>query len=287
MHNYQNILQTKTNETGYASEYGIYKGIVISNSKFITNSGGTQINSGLIQVYIPAIHGVNLFAFLNSKNQANVPTYGDNVGSLSKDALQYLQTFCPWAEICSPILTNGGSGSTNTSGRFDIVKSNDALKYEGLVSPHGHPGNILGARGNPFAYVTVPSYSGHPRGVVAIPDIGAMVMILFHKGDLNYPVCIGQSNGALSFNQLFVLDGSAQNAPNNTSPAATSVPAATVASSSGGASSPSAAGAAAVESTKYLAPPPTPPAATTSTEPIPPPVPVSPNAPNPLLPPIN
>jgi hypothetical protein len=43
-------------------------------------------------------------------------------------------------------------------------------------------------------------------------------MILFYKGDLNAPVCIGGANGSVQFTQIFALDGSFQNAPNGTSP---------------------------------------------------------------------
>lgn len=204
----QNIIQTKTNETGYVPDFGIHKGIVIDVVDPI--KGG-----GRVQVYVPDLHGVNLFAFLNAKGVANVPTVGGNVGDLNKQALEYLKTFCPWADICSPILTDSGPGTSENNGEFNLVAKNDAKKFEGLTTPFGSPSNSLLPRGNPFAYVTVPAYSQSPAGVYGVPRVGAQVMILFYKGDLNAPVCIGSANGVKQFAQIFALDGSSQNSPNS------------------------------------------------------------------------
>jgi phage baseplate assembly protein gpV len=206
----QNIIQTKTNETGYVPDFGIHKGIVIDVNDPI--KGG-----GRVQVYIPDVHGINLFAFLNANGTANIPTAGGNVGELNIQALEYLKTFCPWASVCSPILTDAGP-STSIDGQFNLVTRNDAEKFQGLTTQFAKPAQSLLPRGNPFAYVTVPSYSQSSSGVYSVPRVGAQVMILFYKGDLNAPVCIGGANGSVQFTQIFALDGSFQNAPNGTSP---------------------------------------------------------------------
>lgn len=206
----QNVIQTKTNETGYVPDFGIHKGIVIDSNDPI--KGG-----GRVQVYIPDVHGINLFAFLNANGAANIPTVGGNVGELNIQALEYLKTFCPWASVCSPILTDAGPG-TSIDGQFNLVTRNDAEKFQGLTTPFAKPSKALLPRGNTFAYVTVPSYSQSSSGVYSVPRVGAQVMILFYKGDLNTPVCIGGANGSTQFTQIFALDGSFQNAPNGASP---------------------------------------------------------------------
>lgn len=205
----QNVVQTRTNDTGYVSDFGIHKGIVIDVSDPIP--GG-----GRIQVYVPDIHGINLFGFLNSQGQADIPTVGSNVGELNGQALEYLKTFCPWADICSPILSDMGPGSSGDE--FNLVTPNNAQKFEGLTTQFGNPSDHLLPRGNPFAYITVPSYSQSPAGTFSVPRVGAQVMILFYKGDINYPVCIGGANGAPAFTQIFALDGSFQNAPSPAPP---------------------------------------------------------------------
>jgi hypothetical protein len=206
----QNIIQTKTNDTGYIPDFGIHKGIVIDVNDPI--KGG-----GRVQVYIPDVHGINLFAFLNANGTANIPTVGGKVGELNIQALEYLKTFCPWASVCSPILTDAGPG-TSIDGQFNLVTRNDAEKFQGLTTQFAKPAQSLLPRGDPFAYVTVPSYSQSSSGVYSVPRVGAQVMILFYKGDLNAPVCIGGANGSVQFTQIFALDGSFQNAPNGTSP---------------------------------------------------------------------
>jgi hypothetical protein len=221
----------KTNETGYVPDYSIHKGIVIDTNDPI--QGG-----GRVQVYIPDIHGINLFSFLNSKNQAEYPTIGDNVGSLNKQSTEYLKTFCPWADICSPILTDMGPGTTGDDGVFDFVAENNARKYEGFKTPFAEPHEYLLPRGNPFAYATVPSYDKAPSGTFGVPRIGAQVLLLFYKGDCNFPVCIGGINGVPAFTQIFALDGSFQNAANGSSPKTSGFSTPTTSSSSTAPSSP-------------------------------------------------
>lgn len=204
----QNIIQTKTNETGYVPDFGIHKCIVIDNKDPITNGGR-------VQVYVPDVHGINLFGFLNANGEASVITTGGNVGNLNQKAIEYLKTFCPWAEMCSPILSDmGPAGGLTPDGDFAVITPNDAVKYEKMTTQFSDPAKSLLSRGNPFAYVTVPAYSGVVAGSFSTPRVGAQLMVLFHKGDLNNPVCIGSSNGALGFSQIFSLDGSSQNAPN-------------------------------------------------------------------------
>lgn len=262
----QNIIQTKTNETGYVPDFGIHKGIVIDVNDPI--KGG-----GRVQVYIPDVHGINLFAFLNANGAANIPTVGGNVGELNIQALEYLKTFCPWASVCSPILTDAGPG-TSIDGQFNLVTRNDAEKFQGLTTSFAKPSKALLPRGNAFAYVTVPSYSQSSSGVYSVPRVGAQVMILFYKGDLNAPVCIGGANGSTQFTQIFALDGSFQNAPNSTSPPTESTTTSTTnePKQSGGPSSPSSTAAEPI-----LPPPVVPPNLTKSM--------IIPEQPNDLLPP--
>lgn len=208
----QNVIQTKTNETGYVPDFGIHKGIVI-------DSNDPAPGGGRIQIYIPDLHGVNLFAFLNANGTANIPTVGGNIGELNGQALEYLKTFCPWADICSPILSDMGPGACD--GEFNLVVPNDAQRFEDLTTQYAEPSKYLLPRGNPFAYVTVPSYSSSPAGTFSVPRVGAQVMILFYKGDINHPVCIGGANGVPAFTQIFALDGSFQNAPSPAPPPTT------------------------------------------------------------------
>lgn len=204
----QNILQTKTNETGYVPDFGIHKGIVIDNEDPFP--GGRRV-----QVYIPDVHGIALFGFLN-QDKATYNTQG--TGQLNTDAIKYLKTFCPWAEMCMPILSDSGPGTIDGNGAFTLVTPNEAEKYQRLVSQFGKPSEYLLPRGNAFAYVTVPSYSQYPAGTFSTPRIGMQVMIMFYKGDINSPVCIGGANGLLSDKVVNNLDSSDSNMPNAVSP---------------------------------------------------------------------
>lgn len=259
----QNVIQTKTNDTGYVSDFGIHKGIVIDNNDLL---GGRRI-----QVYIPDVHGIALFGFLN-QDEAKYITQG--TGQLNTKAIEYLKTFCPWAEMCMPILSDSGQGTVDGNGAFTLVTSNEAEKYQSLVSQFGTPGDYLLPRGHAFAYVTVPSYSQYPAGTFSTPKIGMQVMVMFYKGDINSPVCIGGANGLLSDKVVNVLDGSKLNKSNAVlPPPAVSSTTPNLARTKGleVTSSPDAADA-----------PPT----------VPSPVPPPPNvnndgAPNPLLPPLN
>jgi hypothetical protein len=109
-------------------------------------------------------------------------------------------------------------GPGSSGDEFNLVTPNNAQKFEGLTTQFGNPSDHLLPRGNPFAYITVPSYSQSPAGTFSVPRVGAQVMILFYKGDINYPVCIGGANGAPAFTQIFALDGSFQNAPSPAPP---------------------------------------------------------------------
>lgn len=200
----QNIVQTKTNETGYVPDFGIHKGIVIDNKDPFP--GGRSV-----QVYIPDVHGIALFGFLN-QDKATFSTQGTD--QLNTDAIEYLKTFCPWAEMCMPILSDSGPGTIDSNGAFTLVTSNEAEKYQGLVSQFGAPGEYLLPRGNAFAYVTVPSYSQYPAGTFSTPKIGMQVMVMFYKGDINSPVCIGGANGLLSDKVVNIVDGNKPNIPN-------------------------------------------------------------------------
>jgi hypothetical protein len=259
----QNRIQTKTNETGYVPDFGIHKGIVIDNNDRL---GGRRV-----QVYIPDVHGIALFGFLN-QDEAKYITQG--TGQLNTKAIEYLKTFCPWAEMCMPILSDSGQGTVDGNGAFTLVTSNEAEKYQGLVSQFGVPGNYLLPRGNAFAYVTVPSYSQYPAGTFSTPKIGMQVMVMFYKGDINSPVCIGGANGLLSDKVVNVLNGSNQDKSNAVSPppaGSTTPPNLKQTKSVSGASSPAAA----------AAPP-------TILSPVPPPPTVNNDgAPNLLLPPLN
>lgn len=204
----QNIVQTKTNETGYVPDFGIHKGIVIDNKDPFP--GGRSV-----QVYIPDVHGIALFGFLN-QDKATYNTQG--TGQLNTDAIEYLKTFCPWAEMCMPILSDSGPGTIDSNGAFTLVTSNEAEKYQGLVSQFGAPGEYLLPRGNAFAYVTVPSYSQYPAGTFSTPRIGMQVMVMFYKGDINSPVCIGGANGLLSDKAVNGLDSGYPNTSNGGSP---------------------------------------------------------------------
>lgn len=283
----QNIVQTKTNETGYVPDFGIHKGIVIDNKDPFP--GGRSV-----QVYIPDVHGIALFGFLN-QDKATYNTQG--TGQLNTKAIEYLKTFCPWAEMCMPILSDSGQGTVDGNGAFTLVTSNEAEKYQGLVSQFSVPGNYLLPRGNAFAYVTVPSYSQYPAGTFSTPKIGMQVMVMFYKGDINSPVCIGGANGLLSDKVVNVLDGSNQNKPNAVLPPPGSSGTPTVTTSptpsqkqtkgqGGGYSTPGAANAQSVQ----LSPPPPPPTIPITgptprdTGPLLPPI---PDQPNPLLPSLN
>ena len=47
-------------------------------------------------------------------------------------------------------------------------------------------------------------------------------MVMFYKGDINSPVCIGGANGLLSGKVVNTADGSSPNAPNGASPPSSS-----------------------------------------------------------------
>lgn len=226
----QNILQTKTNETGYVPDFGIHKGIVIDNEDPFP--GGRSV-----QVYIPDVHGIALFGFLN-QDKATFSTQG--TGPLNTKAIEYLKTFCPWAEMCMPILSDSGPGTKDGNGTFTLVTTNEAEKYQGLVSQFGTPNKYLLPRGNAFAYVTVPSYSQYPAGTFSTPRIGMQVMVMFYKGDINSPVCIGGANGLLSDKAVNALDGSNPNT-SNAEPLPSSSEATSSTPPAGGVSTPNAA----------------------------------------------
>lgn len=265
----QNIVQTKTNETGYVPDFGIHKGIVIDNKDPFP--GGRRV-----QVYIPDLHGIALFGFLN-QDKATYITQG--TGELNTEAIEYLKTFCPWAEMCMPILSDSGPGTIDGNGAFTLVTTNEAEKYQRLVSQFGKPSEYLLPRGNAFAYVTVPSYSQYPAGTFSTPKIGMQVMLMFYKGDINSPVCIGGANGLLSDKVVNNLDGGNPNIPNASQPPASNdTPTATISPTKS------------KKQTKGLG------GGISGTEPPinPNPIPTSPiinneadEAPNPLLPPLN
>ncbi|NBP04424.1 MAG: hypothetical protein EBU90_30940, partial [Proteobacteria bacterium] len=214
---------SKTNYSGYEKDHGIYRAMVIDNAD-------TQVpNSGRVQVFIPEIHGLNLQQFLKGKETVNYKFPGDNIESdLDSKTIKYLKTLCPWATACLPVIGETGPGLYNARSGGATVNDNpcygtsDANFPEKFIKPGAiteSPGHIspdafstpsfnFTARGNSHgAEYRAPTYSNAPKGSFAIPRVGANLLVMFWKGDPNFPVYIGYLPSAQDFANIFSMDG--------------------------------------------------------------------------------
>lgn len=202
---------------------GIYKGIVIDN-----NDTDVQY-SGRVKVFIPEIHGVDLQRFLNGKTNFTYKFPGNNIiNDLDSNTLNYLRELCPWAAPMMPVLGGSGPGlyddSTGQATITDnpeygpnddnyperVIKPGSMYESAFYICPDSFNGQSnLTAHANPAgAEYRVPHLSNCPKGTFSIPRVGATLLVMFYKGNQNFPVYLGVLPSAQDFSNIYNMDGS-------------------------------------------------------------------------------
>lgn len=206
-----NVLTNKTDGTGWAADYNVYRGIVIDNQD------KQYPNSGRVQIFIPDVQGLNLVNFFKNKEHVTYKFPGNNVGDLTEDVITYLRGFCPWAVPCLPVMGETGPGlysngsasvSEDPCAPTTPTDSNPIAKpgysVQDTSDGYANPSAYFNGKGNPHgSQYSSPDYSNHPKGVFAFPRVGAQLLITFLKGDINFPVYIGSMPGVSEFQQMY------------------------------------------------------------------------------------
>jgi hypothetical protein len=223
-----NVFTNKSNNIGWQPDLGVYRGIVIDNNDVKVP------NSGRVQVFIPDVHGVNIVKFLKNKDSISYRFPGDGIiGDLTPDVLNYLREICPWAAPCMPIIGESGPGVYSKSGEASASDdpcngstdtnapkyfNKPASMYEdptaNVSDIYSDPQFYMLGRGNAYGNeYRSPSYSNQPKGVYAIPRVGAQLLLAFLKGDSNFPVYIGNMPGVSEYQQILEMDGTYPGSP--------------------------------------------------------------------------
>jgi len=203
-----NVLTNKTDGSGWAADYNVYRGIVIDNQD------KQYPNSGRVQVFIPDVQGLNLVNLFKNKEHASYKFPGDNVGDLTEDVVNYLRGFCPWAVPCLPIIGETGPGLYSANGASvsedpcgpatAIPTTKPGYSMQDVGDGFANPSAYFNGKGNVHGLqYGSPDYSGYPKGIFAFPRVGAQLLIAFLKGDINYPVYIGSMPDLTEFQQMY------------------------------------------------------------------------------------
>lgn len=176
---------------------GIYIGMVIQNND--------PENMGRVKIYVPHVSSL----IENSKDLKKKQNLAFNfVGTNNPDILNSiddLKKVLPWAEYAGPIFGGNASGRFNRTSEQGTVSDSNAWEngkiVEGFRPAQNHTNHLApqdafnATQGhknrfvNQYAHQYTPSnYSGLPRGLFSIPNVGAHVYMFFREGDVNYPV---------------------------------------------------------------------------------------------------
>lgn len=221
---------SSSNQTGYQKYYGVYKGMVIDNYD-------TQYpNSGRVQVYVPDAHGANIDELFGQRDTFFYAFPGEGlIGDMGSNVVEYLRKICPWAVPTMPVIGDAGPGLYGSQSGLGSVSEDPCNDLTGERSPvnftkpssiyeftadgeqgdsFSRPEDFLAARGNPYgAEYASPSYSNSPKGVFAIPRVGAHMLISFFGGDPNYPVYLGVLPSSSDFGNILEMDGTFPGSP--------------------------------------------------------------------------
>lgn len=210
-----------------------YKGIVVKNDD--------PMRLYRIKIYIPELSNQLLDDWLLKKDSAtdkvlSVKFPGKNNKEDSwKDTKVYekLALLLPWAEPCSPIMGESGSGRYNAPNETATISDTNYYDYfnynnttppsleEGVFGPSWfyenystslgdafcNQNNNISVNNNPYGYLYRPSMNSNKgKGIFSVPSVGSQVWVFLYNNDVNTPVYFGVRHDFRSISLLNNLD---------------------------------------------------------------------------------